>query len=115
MGFQYKYRNMMVYSYRGYKFRKTQTLGPDGRHIYQINDDAVDVPYERVNLTTIAKTKSYIDQLIEKDVATPQTREDKIDRILDILERINKIATEGNQECHIRFDIIIKPKEDTND
>ena len=35
--------------------------------------------------------------------------------ILDILERVNKIATEGNQECHIRFDIIIKPKEDTND
>ena len=105
----------MVYSYRGYKFRKTQTLGPDGRHIYQINDDEVDVPYERVNLTTIAKTKSYIDQLIEKDVATPQTREDKIDRILDILERINKIATDGNQECRIRFDIIIKPKEDTND
>ena len=76
MGFQYKYRNMMVYSYRGYKFRKTQTLGSDGRHIYQINDDPVDVPLERTELTTIAKTKSYIDQLIEKDVATPQTRED---------------------------------------
>ena len=64
---------------------------------------------------TIAKTKAYIDQLIEKDMATPQTQEDKIDRILDILERINKIAIEGNQECRIRFDIIIKPKEDTND
>ena len=115
MGFEYRYRSMMVYTYRGYKFRKTQTLGPDGRHIYQINDDPIDVPLERMELTTIAKTKAYIDQLIEKDMATLQTREDKIDRILDILERVNKIATEGNQECRIRFDIIIKPKEDTND
>ena len=112
MGFQYKYRNMMVYSYRGYKFRKTQTLGPDGRHVYQINDDSIE---ERMDLTTIKKTRAYIDQLIEKDMATLQTREDKIDRILDILERVNKIATEGNQECRIRVDIIIKPKEDTND
>ena len=112
MGFQYKYRNMMVYSYRGYKFRKTQTLGTDGRHVYQINDDSIE---ERMDLTTIKKTRAYIDQLIEKDMATLQTREDKIDRILDILERVNKIATEGNQECRIRVDIIIKPKEDTND
>lgn len=115
MGFRYRYGSMMVYSYRGYKFRRTQTLGTDGRHIYQINDDPIDVPLERMELTTIAKTKAYIDQLIEKDVDTPQSREDKIDRILDIMERVNKIATEGNQECRIRFDIIIKPKEDTND
>ena len=67
MGFEYRYRSMMVYTYRGYKFRKTQTLGPDGRHIYQINDDPIDVPLERMELTTIAKTKAYIDQLIEKD------------------------------------------------
>lgn len=112
MGFQYKYRNMMVYSHRGYKFRKTQILGTDGRHVYQINDDSIE---ERMDLTTIKKTRAYIDQLIEKDMATLQTREDKIDRILDILERVNKIATEGNQECRIRVDIIIKPKEDTND
>ena len=102
----------MVYSHRGYKFRKTQTLGTDGRHVYQINDDSIE---ERMDLTTIKKTRAYIDQLIEKDMATLQTREDKIDRILDILERVNKIATEGNQECRIRVDIIIKPKEDTND
>ena len=112
MGFEYRYRSMMVYTYRGYKFRKTQTLGPDGRHVYQINDDSIE---ERMDLTTIKKTRAYIDQLIEKDMATLQTREDKIDRILDILERVNKIATEGNQECRIRVDIIIKPKEDTND
>ena len=112
MGFEYRYRSMMVYTYRGYKFRKTQILGSDGRHVYQINDDSIE---ERMDLTTIKKTRAYIDQLIEKDMATLQTREDKIDRILDILERVNKIATEGNQECRIRFDIIIKPKEDTND
>ena len=112
MGFEYRYRSMMVYTYRGYKFRKTQTLGPDGRHVYQINDDSIE---ERMDLTTIKKTRAYIDQLIEKDMATLQTREDKIDRILDILERVNKITTEGNQECRIRVDIIIKPKEDTND
>ena len=112
MGFEYRYRSMMVYTYRGYKFRKTQTLGSDGRHVYQINDDSIE---ERMDLTTIKKTRAYIDQLIEKDMATPQTQEDKIDRILDILERVNKIATEGNQECRIRVDIIIKPKEDTND
>ena len=101
MGFQYKYRNMMVYSHRGYKFRKTQILGPDGRHVYQINDEPIDAPLSKRELTTMKKVHEYIDKRIED-------RERIMAQIKDIAAE-NKdyriwVENDGT-DCHLHIDI----------
>lgn len=108
--FYYPYFNDNVYAYRGYSFRKTVTKGPDGRYIYQINNEAIDAPVEKMSLTTIKKVKEYIDKRIESEESTPLSKEEKVDRLLDIFERINRIAT-PEQECHIKFDIVLKKRD----
>ena len=108
--FYYPYFNDNVYAYRGYSFRKTVTKGPDGRYIYQINNEAIDAPTEKMSLTTIKKVKEYIDKRIELEESTPLSKEEKVDRLLDIFERINRIAT-PEQECHIKFDIVLKKRD----
>ena len=108
--FYYPYFNDNVYAYRGYSFRKTVTKGPDGRYIYQINNEAIDAPVEKMSLTTIKKVKEYIDKMIESEESTPLSKEEKVDRLLDIFERINRIAT-PEQECHIKFDIVLKKRD----
>ena len=110
MMFYYTYFNDYVYTYRGHSFRKTVTKGPDGRYIYQINNEAIDAPVEKMSLTPIKKVKEYIDKKIESEEVTPLSREDKVDRLLDIFERINRIAT-PEQECHIKFDIVLKKRD----
>lgn len=108
--FYYPYFNDNVYAYRGHCFRKTVTKGPDGRYIYQINNEAIDAPVEKMSLTTIKKVKEYIDKRIESEESTLLSKEEKVDRLLDIFERINRIAT-PEQECHIKFDIVFKKRD----
>ena len=108
--FYYPYFNDNVYAYRGCTFRKTVTKGPDGRYIYQINNEAIDAPVEKMSLTTIKKDKEYIDKRIESEESTLLSKEEKVDRLLDIFERINRIAT-PEQECHIKFDIVFKKRD----
>ena len=64
MGFTYAYKDLATHWYRGYYIRRTWS-SHNGKFIYQINDEPIDAPLSKRELTTMKKVHEYIDKRIE--------------------------------------------------
>lgn len=95
-----------IHSYRGYYFRRTQFRNKDGKRVYQINDEPIDAPRERLQITTINLAKEYIDKRIEEE-SKPKTLEERVDRLVSLIETISEMKTEDG-ECKLKLELTIK-------
>ena len=101
MGFSYPYMSLATEHYKGYSIRKTWSRNRAGKYIYQINDEPIDAPIEKMELTTLKKVKEYIDRRIEN-------RNRIISQITDIAaenENYRIWVSNDGDDCHLHIDI----------
>ena len=100
MGFNYPYKSLATYWYKGYAIRRTWSMY-EGRYIYQINDEPIDAPLEKQQLVTLQKVRDYLDRRIEN-------RNRIINQIKDITaenESCRIWVSNDDKECHLHIDI----------
>ena len=100
MGFTYAYKDLATHWYRGYYIRRTWS-SHNGKFIYQINDEPIDAPLSKRELTTMKKVHEYIDKRIED-------RERIMAQIKDIAaeNKDYRIWVENDgMDCHLHIDI----------
>lgn len=103
---EYQYSDEHCYKYKGYTIRKTHYFGPDNRRIYQIDGEPIDLPKEKMYLTTLKKTKEYIDKRIAEE-SLSQPDEQRTDKFIELIDKINELKADG-RECHIKIEITLK-------
>jgi len=100
MGFTYAYKDLATHWYKGYYIRRTWS-SHNGKFIYQINDEPIDAPLEKRELTTMKKVHEYIDRRIEN-------RDRIINQIKDITaenESCRIWVSNDGTDCHLHIDI----------
>ena len=100
MGFTYAYKDLATHWYKGYAIRRTWSKY-EGKFIYQINDEPIDAPLSKQELTTMKKVQEYIDRRIEN-------RDRIINQIKDITaenESCRIWVSNDGTDCHLHIDI----------